>query len=70
MGYAPGRGLELPTKDFALALPLLAERAAWLAAARAAKHFWVAANGDARISKDFRAICGQNASKVRKALSG
>ena len=70
MGYAPVRGLELPTKDFVPALPLPAERDAWLAAARAAEHFWVAANGDARISKDFRAICGQNASKVRIALSG
>lgn len=70
MGYAPVRGLELPTKNFVPALPLPTERDAWLAAARAAEHFWVAANGDARISQDFRSICGQNASKVRKALSG
>lgn len=69
MGYAPLRGVELSSRDFEPLLPLPAERDAWLAAARAAEHFWVAANGDARISEDFRSICGQNASKVRKALS-
>ena len=70
MGYAPVRGVELPAKDFSPRLPLPAEREAWLAAARAAELFWAAASGDARISKDFRAICSQNASKVHKALSG
>lgn len=70
MAYAPVRGLELPTKDFVPALPLPTERDAWLAAAHAAERFWVAANGDARISGDFRAICGQNADKVGKALFG
>lgn len=70
MGYAPVRGVELPVKDFAPPLPLPAERNAWLAAARAAEKFWIAASGDARISKDFRAICTQNAGKIRKALRG
>lgn len=70
MGYAPLRGVELPVKQFVPPLPLPGEKDAWLTAARAAEHFWAAASGDARISKDFRLICEQNASKVRKALSG
>lgn len=69
MGYAPVRGVELPVKDFVPPLPLPAEREAWGAAARAAGHFWASARDDARISKDFQAVCGQNADKVRKALS-
>ena len=70
MGYAPVRGVELPIKDFVPPLPLPAETDAWLAAARAAGHFWDAAGGDARISKDFRAICTQNAGRIRKAVAG
>lgn len=70
MGYAPVRGVELPVKEFVPPLPLPAEKDAWLTAAHAAEHFWAAASGDARISKNFRAICSQNASKVRKALYG
>lgn len=67
MGYAPVRGVELPTKDFAPQLPLPAERTAWLMATQAAEHFWSAASTDARITADFRTICSQNADKVRKA---
>jgi hypothetical protein len=70
MGYAPVRGVELPVKEFVPTLPLPAERDAWLSAAQAAELFWAAASGDARISKDFRAICSQNASKVRTTLLG
>ncbi len=69
MAYAPVRGVELPVKDFWPPLPLPAERNAWLAAAGAAVHFWAAASDDTRISQDFRAVCAQNASKVRKALA-
>jgi hypothetical protein len=69
MAYAPVRGVELPTKNFVPQLPLPAERQAWLAAARAAEHFWATASEDARINEDFRAICSQNSSKVSQALS-
>ena len=69
MGYAPVRGVELPVKHFVPQLPLPAERATWLAAASAAEQFWSAASGDARISTDFRAICAQNASKIRQAIA-
>lgn len=68
MGYAPVRGVELPVRDFVPPLPVPAQRQAWLAAARAAGHFWAAASEDARISQDFRIICDQNAGKVRRAL--
>ena len=68
MLYAPVRGVELPVRDFVSPLPVPAEKEAWLTAARAAGHFWAAANEDARISPDFRAVCAQNAAKVRRAL--
>jgi hypothetical protein len=68
MRYAPVRGVELPLRDFAPPLPVPAEKEAWLTSARAAGHFWAAASEDARISPDFRAVCAQNAAKVRRAL--
>jgi hypothetical protein len=67
---APVRGVELPVKEFVPPLPLPAERDSWLSAPRAAELFWAAASGDERISKDFRAICSQNASKVCQTLRG
>ena len=70
MGYAPVRGVELPVKNFVPRLPLPAERDTWLRAAGAAEHFWSAASGDMRISTDFRAICVQNANKIRQAIAG
>lgn len=69
MAYAPQRGMELPRADFAVPLPLPAERDAWLMAARAATHFWQAASLDARISVAFRSICSANAEAVSRALS-
>ena len=68
MRYAPVRGVELPLRDFVPPLPVPAEKEEWLTAARAAGHFWAAASEDARISPDFRAVCAQNAAKVRRAL--
>jgi hypothetical protein len=69
MRYAPSRGVELPERSHTPRLPLPAEEAARLEAARAARAFWQAAADDARISKPFRRTCAANA-KALKALLG
>lgn len=69
MAYAPQRGMELPCPDFAVPLPLPAERDAWLTAAQAAAHFWNTASADTRISSAFRSLCSANADAVSRALS-
>jgi hypothetical protein len=66
MLYAPVRGVELPQREFAPALPLPAERADWLAAADAAIEFWSLAAADERIGADFRAICRVNGRELRR----
>jgi hypothetical protein len=66
MLYAPQRGVELPTVNFAPRLPLPAERDAWAYAATAADQFWSRAADDAHISADFRAIAADNVHTVRK----
>jgi hypothetical protein len=73
MLYAPERGVELPSVNFAPRLPLPAEREAWQDAVTAADQFWSRAADDARISTQFRAICVDNLHTVRKTaglLSG
>jgi hypothetical protein len=72
MLYAPGRGVELPQREFAPALPLPAEREDWLAAADAAIAFWRVAGADARISAGFRTICKANGKELKRlrALAG
>lgn len=60
MGYAPLSGGEVPARAFDPALPLPAQRTAWLAAASAAAAFWQRAAGDARISAPFRDACAAN----------
>ena len=67
MRYAPQRGVELPSVDFVPRLPLPAEREAWQAGAAAADVFWSRAADDDRISAPFRAVCADNAQKVRAA---
>ena len=67
MRYAPQRGVELPPVDFVPRLPLPAEREAWQAGAAAADQFWSRAADDDRISAQFRAVCADNAQKVRAA---
>ncbi len=67
MGYAPVRGMELAHRDFAAAMPLPAERDAWLQAAHAAMRFWTSASQDGRISASFRAVCAMNADTLDKA---
>lgn len=66
MLYAPARGVELPQRAFAPALPLPAEREDWLAAVDAAIAFWHAAAGDARISAAFRAVCTANGRELTR----
>jgi hypothetical protein len=68
MLYAPQRGVELPPVSFTPRLPLPAEREAWQEAAAAAAEFWARAADDARITAEFRAICGANLHKVRKTV--
>jgi hypothetical protein len=68
MIYAPQRGVELPTVNFAPRLPLPAEREAWQDAATAADEFWSRAADDARISAEFREICVDNLQTVRKTV--
>lgn len=68
MGYAPVRGMELPTKTYAPTLPLPSEREAWQVAACAAVQFWAQAGRDARISEAFRGICSQNALILQQVL--
>ncbi|MDQ2640358.1 MAG: hypothetical protein M3Y79_07250 [Pseudomonadota bacterium] len=67
--YAPARGVELPARDFEPALPLPAEREAWLAAGRAALVFWQTAAADERISKPFRRICAENLARVAALMA-
>ncbi len=66
MLYAPVRGVELPQREFAPALPLPAEREDWLAAAEAAIEFWSMAAADSRISSGFRATCRVNGRELRR----
>jgi len=66
MLYAPVRGVELPQREFAPALPLPAEREDWLAAADAAIEFWSMAAADNRISASFRAACRVNGRELRR----
>lgn len=66
MLYAPARGVELPQREFAPALPLPAEREDWLAAADAAIAFWRAAGADERISAGFHAVCKANGREMKR----
>ncbi len=65
MLYAPVRGVELPQRTLAAALPTPAEMDAWLDADHAAIWFWTSAAADARISHSFRQTCLENAGKVQ-----
>ncbi len=69
MLYAPQRGVELVERLFAPALPVPKERSTWLRAAEAAALFWRRAEHDARISKEFRSLCGTNAAQVERLLA-
>jgi len=66
MLYAPARGVELPQREFAPALPLPLEREDWLAAADAALAFWRGAAADERISAGFRAVCKANGKELTR----
>ncbi len=61
MLYAPLRGGEVPPQVFAPALPLPTEAAEWRLAAQAAIGYWRRCANDARISAEFRVVCGENA---------
>lgn len=66
MLYAPLRGVEIPQRSFAPALPLPPENPAWRRAAVCATAFWECAAADERISPAFRALCAANAAEVRR----
>lgn len=66
MLYAPARGVELPQREFAPALPLPSETADWLVAAEAAIAFWRAAGDDQRIGAAFRAVCKANGRELMR----
>jgi hypothetical protein len=62
MRYAPLPGGEVPAdRALDLALPLPAQREAWLSACSAAISFWRACGTDGRIGSAFRGTCSSNA---------
>lgn len=69
MLYAPLRGVELPTREYAPKLALPSERTAWEAAAHAALRFWELAASDTRLSQGFRHICASNARKLHQLIA-
>lgn len=66
MHHAPVRGVELPQRNYEVALPMPASFEAARPAAMAARAFWMQASEDRRISDGFRAVCAANA----EALGG
>jgi hypothetical protein len=60
MAYAPLPGGEVPVVRPQFALPLPAERDAWIDACACAMAFWEQAAVDERISAPFRTICREN----------
>jgi len=66
MFHAPLAGGEVPVRTFEPALPLPPQRAAWLAACRAALLFWQRAGTDNRISEGFRTICAANRQRLEE----
>jgi DNA-binding transcriptional ArsR family regulator len=68
MLYAPTRSGELPAADFTAPAPLPTERAAWTAAAAAARTFWMRCAADTRISEAFRRVCEANGRRVAERL--
>lgn len=70
MLYAPMRGGEVPPQAFAPALPLPTEAEDWRLAARAAIGYWRRCANDARISAEFRVVCGENAGVLAQMAEG
>ena len=68
MMHAPQRGIELPELPFETVLPMPSEQAQWQSAARAAVAFWRAAEGDERISPQFRGVCRATALRIARIL--
>jgi len=68
MMHAPQRGIELPERNFEPVLPMPSEQGRWRSAARAAVAFWRAAEGDERISPDFREVCRATATTIARIL--
>lgn len=60
MMYAPLAGGEIPQVQYGPALPTPKDRDVWHQASAAAFEFWESAAADARISKEFQAICRHN----------
>jgi hypothetical protein len=69
MLYAPVRGVELPKREFKVALPLPNETSNWLIAAEAALSFWLAVSDDERVTEPFRQTSAQNAKSVKNAMA-
>jgi hypothetical protein len=66
MAYAPLPGGEVPARELTPALPLPAQRTAWLAACAVAIQFWTAAGADTRISEPFRSLCRTNVTHLQR----
>lgn len=60
MAYAPLTGGELPTLQFAPALPTPTEKPAWLVAHGAASAFWQSVAQDMRVSPEFATLAQGN----------
>ena len=67
MAYAPLSGGELPQPKYTPPLPRPDQQAAWGRAFDAAQRFWERAAADERISEGFRAVCGDNLERLRRA---
>jgi hypothetical protein len=65
MMYAPLRGGEVSSREFKAPLPVPPQRDAWHISCATAIRFWSRASEAAAISPDFRAICGENAKRLR-----
>jgi hypothetical protein len=69
MLYAPVRGVELPKREFKVALPLPNEMANWRIAAQAALNFWQAVSNDERVTEEFRQTSAQNAKSIQSSMA-
>jgi hypothetical protein len=68
MRYAPGRGVEMASREFDPTLPLPHETKTWLRAARVAREFWHLASIDELISAGLRMVSAATALAIEEAM--
>jgi len=68
MMFAPLRGGEIPSVNFAPELPMPTYQQAWAQASVAAQAFWLAASVDPRISQPFRSLCADNLETLSRLM--